>query len=274
MPNIQADLEYSEFHSYLQSAEQWIQREVLGKTIYDKMDAGTYTAVQFPEMFRTSRSSIVLKAYEMAIPFMDLIQTSSGFGVISDQNRAPASQNRVDRLIAQTKLRLGEETEYLLDYLEDTNSLHTDWKGSNAFTILSDCLIRTVREFKRCVGYDGTRKDFLMLKPLMVNLTVLKFHPMISREYTEELILKLNTLKGSIPAADLLIIPSMQKALANYCLDNNYIAGRLLDDVVTIMDNNIEDYPTYADSPEKELKDDPGFENDEDDPIFIFKAGL
>jgi hypothetical protein len=97
---------------------------------------------------------------------------------------------------------------------------------------------------------------------------------MISREYTEELILKLNTLKGSIPAADLLIIPSMQKALANYCLDNNYIAGRLLDDVVTIMDNNIEDYPTYADSPEKELKDDPGFENDEDDPIFIFKAGL
>ena len=43
---------------------------------------------------------IASEAMRRAIPSLDLVLTPNGFGVVSNQNIAPASKERVDRLIA------------------------------------------------------------------------------------------------------------------------------------------------------------------------------
>ena len=43
---------------------------------------------------------IASEALRRAIPSLDLVLTPNGFGVVSNQNIAPASKERVDRLIA------------------------------------------------------------------------------------------------------------------------------------------------------------------------------
>ena len=43
---------------------------------------------------------IASEALRRAIPSLDLVLTPNGFGVVSNQNVAPASKERVDRLIA------------------------------------------------------------------------------------------------------------------------------------------------------------------------------
>lgn len=269
LTNITTDIDYSEFEPFIKSAEYWIDKEVLGSTIYRNIEDETITD---PKLLRLVHNVIILKAYESAIPSMDLIQTSSGFGVVSDKNRAPASKNRVDRLIDQNKIRLNAETEWLIDYLEDTATYHTDWKSSPAYSLLSNCLINTAREFKRYVKFAGTRNDFLLLKPVIISLSTIKLQPMISQQYIEELINKQN--EGNLSNADNLVLPAIKQSLANYVIEKDWLADRLLDDVVTIMDNDIDNYVTYRDSDEKALKDDPGYENTEEDKIFVFKGGL
>lgn len=267
--NIASGIEFTEFETYLKSAEHWIKKEIIGAAIYAGIDDASITD---EKLLRLVNNVIILKAYEASIPFMDLIQTSSGFGVVSDKNRTPASKNRVDRLIEQNKIRLNEETEWLIDYLEDTSTYHTDWKGSPAYSLLSDCLIRTVREFKRYVKFEGSRADFLMMKPALINLSTIKLEPMISKAYVAELVSKQNV--GTLTAYDSTVLPGLKQSLANYAIETDWMANRLLADAVTIMDNDIDNYVTYRDSDEKALKDDPGYMNTEDDKIFVFKGGM
>ncbi|MFK5855240.1 MAG: hypothetical protein QM503_03850 [Bacteroidota bacterium] len=269
LTNLADEVEFADFETYVKSAENWIKNDILGATLYDKLDNAT---IIDPILIRFTETIIVLKAYETGIPYMDLVQTNSGFGVIKDKTRTPASKQRVDRLIAQNKIRLDQETEWLLNFLEDTATYHTDWKSSPAFSLLTDCLIITARELKRYVKFEGNRADFLLLKPTIITLTTIQLQPQVSKLYLQELIAKQNA--GTLTAADQKILPALKQSLANYAIDLDWMAKRLLEDVVTIMDNDIDNYPTYKDSDEKALKDDPGFENLEENPMFVFKGGM
>ena len=269
LTNLAAEVEFEDFETYVKSSENWISNNILGATLYDNIDDGSITDAK---LIRLVETSIVHKAYEMGIPFMDLVQTQSGFGVVKDKTRAPASKQRVDRLIAQNTIRLNQETEWLLNYLEDNSTYHIDWKSSPAFSLLTNCLIVTARELKRYVKFEGNRDDFLLLKPMLISDTAIRLKPQVSRNYLEELITKQNA--GTLSSFDNLILPSLKQSLANYAIEKEWLGKRLLDDVVTIMDDDLDNYPTYRDSDEKALKDDSGYENTEDDPIFVFKGGV
>lgn len=269
LTNLAAEIEYPDFETYIQSSETWLKNDILGVTLYDKIDNEIITD---EILIRLCVNVTVLKAYETGIPFMDLVQTGSGFGVVKDSKRAPASQQRVERLIKQNKVRRDTETEWLFNYLEDTPDLHTDWKSSAAYSILSDCLVRTAREFKRYVKFEGNRKEFLLLKPSLINISTIKLEPELSKAYVAELIEKQNA--GTLSNSDKVVLPGIKQALANFTMEKDHFGKRLLDDVVTIMDNDLGNYPSYRDSAEKENKDDPGYENSEEDSVFVFKGGI
>lgn len=249
LPNVAAEVEYADFETYIQDAENWIDSEILGSVIYTGIDDGSITD---EKLIRLATTCIVLKAYEMGIPFMDLVHTQSGFGVIQDKNRAPASSQRVERLIAQNKLRLDQDIEWLINHLEDTTTYHTDWKSSPAYSLLTDCLIVTARELKRYIKFTGNRTDFLLLKPRLISSTTVFLNPQLSRAYVAELIEKQNA--GTLSTADEKVIPGIKQALSNLCIEGEYkgrheqLAKQLLDDVVTVMDADLDNYATYRDS--------------------------
>jgi len=269
LPNVAAEVAFSDFEPHVQSAENWISNDLLGEVLYVGIEDGSLVD---EKLLRLSKNCIILKAYELGIPFMDLVQTQNGFGVIQDKNRAPASKQRVDRLIAQNTLRLNQEIEWLMNYLEDTPTYHNDWKSSAAYSLLSDCLITTAREFKRLVRFEGSREDFLMLKPTLVSLTTLKLQPLVSRAYVSELLEK--QVGGTLSVYDKTILLGVKQALANFAIGEESLGKRLLEDAINIMDNDLDHYPTYRDSWEKQLRDDPGHVNTLEDPIFVFKAGM
>jgi len=269
LPNVAAEVEFSDFEPHVQSAENWISNELLGEGLYLGIEDGS---LMDEKLLRLSKNCIVLQAYELGIPFMDLVQTQNGFGVIQDKNRAPASKQRVDRLIAQNTLRLNQETEWLMNYLEDTTTYHNEWKSSPAYSLLSDCLITTAREFKRLVRFEGSRQEFLMLKPALVSLTTLKLQPFISRAYVSELLEK--QVGGTLSGYDKTILGVLKQALANFAMDKEWMGKRLMEDALNIMDNDLDHYPTYRDSWEKKLREDPGHVNSLENPIFVFKGGV
>lgn len=66
---------------------------------------------------------IIVKGYHDAIPHLDLVLTPTGFGVVSNQNVAPASSDRVERLRAA----LSRQSDfYFVEILSHLRSI-TEW---------------------------------------------------------------------------------------------------------------------------------------------------
>lgn len=81
---------------WLDTAEQWIFATFCPESVIDAILADkSYSALH------ASLAAIAAhRALADAIPSLDLVQTVNGFAVVSNQNLAPASRDRVDRLIA------------------------------------------------------------------------------------------------------------------------------------------------------------------------------
>ena len=81
---------------WLDTAEQWIFDTFCPASVIDAILADN---PQSP--LRNPLAAIAAhRALADAIPSLDLVQTVNGFAVVSNQNLAPASRDRVDRLIA------------------------------------------------------------------------------------------------------------------------------------------------------------------------------
>ena len=81
---------------WLDTAEQWIFATFCPETVIDAILADKSLSA-----LHTTLSAVAAhRALADAIPSLDLVQTVNGFAVVSNQNLAPASRDRVDRLIA------------------------------------------------------------------------------------------------------------------------------------------------------------------------------
>ena len=76
--------------------------------------------------------------------------------------------------------KLSDAIEDLLEYLEDHADYHDEWKGSPAYTLLSDTYILTLKDFRRYTPFDGNRLAFLAAKPQMMDAIHLEIEPVIS----------------------------------------------------------------------------------------------
>lgn len=240
--------DFSDFETYIRSAEAWIKNQVLGKTLYDLLDADDSSTGENDELRSLCQSVIGNHAYWDAIPFLDLIHTNNGFAVISATNKVPASKERVDRLREQCLVRRDTEVELLIAFLEENTSYHDDWKGSPAYSVMTDCLIRTATELAQYGNWEGTRRDFLKLRPKMIQETMTRLEPVFSKDYIDELIEKQRD--GDATSDDEKIIVLLKYALGSMVNGNVEAAAKIAGDALRYIDKNPDDFPTYAASGE------------------------
>lgn len=257
---------WEDMETYRDSAERWLRNELLGQVLYRLIDVEPERS-EHVELLGLCRKVISLDAYQRAIPFLDLIQTANGFGIISNQNLAPASRDRVDRLLRETIIQRDGEVEELLDYLEDTPALHDAWKGAKSYSILSDCLIMTAKELHRLCAWEGTRQDFIKLKPVLMLRMYNEIGRWFGRTFIDELVEQQRD--GDLTAANIIVLDILKVSLANFATGNVKDAETFLSDVVTMMDRQIDEYPTYGKSQEYQIRHKLGCQNTKDSPIYI-----
>lgn len=81
---------------WLDTAEQWIFATFCPSSVIDAILADKSLSA----LHATLAAVAAHRALADAIPSLDLVQTVNGFAVVSNQNLAPASRDRVERLIA------------------------------------------------------------------------------------------------------------------------------------------------------------------------------
>ncbi|WP_372775659.1 DUF6712 family protein [Mangrovibacterium sp.] len=263
MPTAAEVEKFEDLKPYCNSAELWIKNNVLGKDLYAAIDIEDFADA---DLLQLCISVIANHAYWDAIPFLDLVHTNSGFGVISANNRVPASKERVERLREQCLIRRDNEVENLIDFLEQTDIYHDDWKGSPAYSILSDCLIQTAHELETFSEWTGTRKDFLKLRPKLIQETMLRIEPVLSSDYIAELIEKQRD--GDLGADDLKVSLLIKQSLGCLLTGNHEAARKIAADALRYIDNNLASFTTYSNSSEYLARMSENYTNTADSQIF------
>ena len=242
----------SRYSPFLQTAEEYLTTDLIGDelvaslTIQEDYAEGVVGSANDLKLVRYCEAVVCLKAYLDAIPMLDLVETETGFGVVSNGNIAPASQQRVAALAAGIERRLTDAIEQLLEYLEGNENYYDPWKYAKAYTINHDSYIFTLKEFRRYARYDNSRLEWIKDIPKVTQAIRLNIEPIISPELSAVIIDELQDNDQS--EANKLIIEDLRFSLAAFVTGNDAIAQSTLARVRRRLIENVDDYPEFKTS--------------------------
>lgn len=139
--------------------EVWnkVQRYVEGCTA--NWQAIITTEAQLPDhVAATLATAICLRAAYDAVPQMDLVLTPTGFGIVSNQNTAPASRERVDALRLQLRRDACRLEDNVLSYLAAHNLMTL--RRSRANSLLWTPSLCTLYGIRTPEGGEVLREEF------------------------------------------------------------------------------------------------------------------
>lgn len=249
------DVLFDRLDAYVEQGEKLVA-DILGD-VYDTLDEATVLG-------RICQRVACLKAYDVAIPHLDLVLTENGFGVVSNQNVAPASMDRVKRLHQQVKDSCDDAVDDLIDALRD----NADWNSTSNALALFDSLVWNAHRQLPLLGYmDGHRSTMTTLRPkinaaeeiLKQRMSASFFYELCSairlHEETDlqnKAVHKARIFIGAHVNGD---IPLQRLHLAK---------------LVEFLEGHLDDFGTYAASTAHEANTFTVYENKKDDPCYFF----
>ena len=124
---------------YLESAELWLKQYFTGGVMFEAVQS-------------LATHIVVNKAMRQAVPSLDLVLTPNGFGIVSNSNIAPASKERVERLIASLESERDNYIEQLLPLLVQSE----EWRGTEQYCFFTSTLFPNITLATLC-GYHTNR---------------------------------------------------------------------------------------------------------------------
>lgn len=233
-----ATSDFNRYDRHMALAEEWVARELTGTALIEALDTD-----EDEVLIAKLQDVVAHKGYLTAIPFLDLVETENGFAVASNTNLAPASTARVNALKDGLNDALTDRIESLLQYLEVSESYHTVWKTSKAYTLVYDSYIFNLTDFRRFAPFAGNRLAFIAAKPTMQLAIHLNIEPVISPELSEEIIEQLRD--DDLNADNANIIDNLRYAYAYFTIGDEKIGTSFLNRVRKTIMKDVDLYPAF-----------------------------
>lgn len=210
-----------------------------------------------------------LLGYHHSIPFTDLIQTKTGFAVTNTGNMAPASKERVERLIAWCDDQINTLMDLLTESIRMNSNLLSEWKKFSGYPQIFDCLFVTGIDFARSAQVEGNKRTvFLKEKPNLVSIQNNVLAPVVSKKYLAELISMVSNNNITTDAAP--VITLCKQVLGQIFIKNNDNALKTLNEISNLLESDTTKYSTYVSSPEYTLRHSANYENKQEDSTYFF----
>lgn len=159
IPNIQFEVEGEtplpeKLAPFIQSAKDWIESEYLGPD--DFLNEG--------DNARALRI-VIMKAFADAVPSLDLVVTPTGFGVVNTETVAPASKERIERLIQAFHRKVDDDLEILLEFCHQ----YPEWRESDRGKYFCTTFLSGFRDWRRMAfdSFDAMRTEAMHVEALM-----------------------------------------------------------------------------------------------------------
>lgn len=257
---------------YITKAERTIKANITGKSLYDEIIASTDNE----ELKEALLSLVCNTAYYSAIPFVDLIQTPNGFAVVNNSNQAPASKERVERLLEQVEKEISENTDYILSAVIENTELIALWKLVPTFLKQTNSLFITGAEFANAVGFlfENQRKEFFYAKPHLLSWESTIIRQVIGTNLHKQIIEQRRS--ASITEANKKIMQMCYALLAHLWITRGQddiqvekATRQIKDSIIRYLNENKADYLAYTSSAEYIAREAPVYENKASDSTFF-----
>lgn len=209
---------------------------------------------------------VCLTAYRMAIPSLDLVLTPTGFGVVSNQNVAPASKERVAALFESIAAEAMNTLDRIIDALRDDSS----WNESPQAQSLLRSIMWRGDDLQGAGERTPDRRDLIRWRSF-IEQAEQQLVAFIGRELYDAICTenRTNSLKGA------------RKLLAECC--RSYIVAFIRDRtlggnavptfkkyVIRAVEAAPESFPEYTGSTVAEANHYRGYENKRNDTCYFF----
>ncbi len=210
-----------------------------------------------------------LKAARAAVPHLDLVITPTGFGIVSNQNVAPASAHRVDAL--KEELRKSESLAYDILIVA---LLNTSWKDSAKAAEIIDSLLWSPT---LCTDFgmipEGKirpyREEYDALKPIISDAQW-ELSRIISQALLDRLIEMQRTPTETNASYMQVMKLCRQYIAATYSKGYIRSTKKAKDAILAFLFAHLDDLPEYKNSAEYKAISSQRYENKESDGTFFF----
>lgn len=251
---------------YVKSADVEIKTILAGSALYDHIAA--LTAGDSLLVLLTNLINVT--AYRNAIPFTDLIATPNGFAVVSNTNLAPASKERVERLIEWCNREIDRTTDVLIMNVMQRPAALAEWTKSAGFSDLTNCFFNTGIDF---AGYfkqsDLPRKSFLDFK----NDLLYCQNNVLGKEFGNAIITELLTQirTNSLTGDNKTVLSLMKQVMAKYANGIRLDELKAQSGSFRMIYEGLKGNETYESSPEAQVHAaGSDYVNKQTDPTFFF----
>lgn len=216
------------------------------------------------ELLNLCNRMVCLSAYHRAIAHLDLVLTDNGFGVVSNQNVAPASSERVERLRLQVQWSLDDSIDDLLDYLRGDVRWVDSYAAKSVFRSLVWNGKKQLVYFGEPVGH-RSKLDTLRVK---ISAAEEKIKHCVSAEFFDELCTAVRMREESDAQYTAIhkILLVIGAEVCGYSGSAHFHVKKL----VEWLDGNIRTFSTYANSTAYAANTFEPYKNEKDDPCYFF----
>lgn len=236
--------------------EQQLNVELIGDEFLDNLEF-------IPGFTAVVMRLICLRTFAEQIPHLDLVLTPTGFGVVSNQNVAPASADRVKALRKQVEHAYQDTYDRALEML-----VGTPWADSTQARCNIVNMIYTAKQFRRYVDKPNAHRQDLEAAHAQIYVAEEKVREHISSEFFDFLLEKVR--KNDMTKQESGII-SMICKFTGLCVMKEYTAAKsLLARIENYAEDNLSAFPNYENSKAYKAKHFKGYENQAGDSTFFF----
>ena len=271
LPNILPAVEgeksvYEKLQPFLAEAERWAKNTFTGEELWQLLEQRSDSDTTK----KILQQVIINDAFARAIPNLDLILTPNGFGIVSNTNIAPASKDRVERLIDSILDNRDDEISMLLVELPKIEG----WISTSQGEYFTATLFPTLSITRTLPKPDNYRTRWDYYQFLHEKMVVIE-KEIADKYVSPELISALRTEQFCSAAANLRknIIHRL-KALELLLLRNpeeyRKICHNELTMIVDYIRKHPDVFPEWHSSPTAQLYDPPIFENKKNNTGYWF----
>ena len=127
---------FDKIQYHLLQAEQWLTDTFVSSDTMSRIR--TYS--DSTPLLHYCRIITAAEAMRHAVPQLDLILTPNGFGIVSNQNIAPASKDRIERLLLSLEKQRDDALAVILTMLPDAHH----WTASEQFNYFAATMFPTL----------------------------------------------------------------------------------------------------------------------------------
>ena len=200
-----------------------------------------------------------------AIPSLDLILTDSGFAVVSNQNLAPASRERVTALLNSLRRQASDARDLLL-----LDLCKTKWVSSQQCTLVRSTLLwcpMLARRYGIAINENDPQNDFLLHLPAIEQASEMATN-IIGQPLMDFLIAHQDEYNEK--TAYVIVRESTRKYMAAVVQQNRRAAEAQRQYILKKIEILADELPEYKESSTYRAAHAQGYENKPEDPTFFF----